>query len=450
MGLSLTAYSNDTERAWYKTEGLDADGSDSPESFSRTSWASVIAAINQDNVLAGQTPEQLQAILNGADTPEGSIQLRNNAREYFARGVQLVFDMPLQSQGILHELQAGLRYHQDQEDRLQRNDNYRQLNGQLLLDTLGMQGNAGNQVQDATAWAAYVYDRIVWDDWTLTPGVRYENIDLSRTRWNSSSADPASRDPENFRDYRENRFDIWLPGLGLLYAPTSATRIVAGVHKGFATPSNAPGVDPEESVNYELGFRYDAERLSLEAMLFFNDYDNLVGVCTNASGSDCDPGDAFNGNGVHVPGLELTLSTWFEPGSYWQIPVQVAYTWMNAEFQTAFDSEFFGEVHAGDPVPYVPDSQLWATVGLEGGKWSLYLSGSHAASVCTEVGCNAFERTGSATIYDASVHFRAGRNWELYGLAQNLTDQVYIAARDPYGARPNKPRTFMAGIKLEF
>lgn len=450
FGLTLTGYSNDTQRAWYKTEGLDADGSPDPESFGRVSWANVIAAVNRGEGLAGLSAAELQAVLDGADTPEGSIQLRDNAREYYSRGVQLVANLVVEAAAVRHDLQAGLRYHEDQEDRLQRNDTYQQLGGQLVLNATGLEGNAGNQLQDATAWAAYVHDRIEWDDWVLSPGVRYENIELSRTRWDSGSDDPASRDPDNFRDFRENRFDIWLPGLGALYSLSPNTRIVAGVHKGFAAPTNEPGVDPEESVNYEFGLRHEAGPLAVEAVAFFNDYDNLVGVCTNSSGSDCEPGEAFNGNGVHVPGLELTLQTAFETRGGWLIPLQVAYTWMKAEFQAAFDSDFFGAVQPGDPVPYVPENQLWASIGLERGPWSFYLSGSYVDSVCTEASCDAYEKTDAATLFDLSAHYRINDSWAVYGVVENLSDEVYVVARDPYGARPNKPRSFTAGVRFDF
>ncbi|MGK2924994.1 MAG: TonB-dependent receptor family protein [Lysobacterales bacterium] len=449
LGLTLTAYNNDTERAWYKTEQFDQDGSADPQSFAGVSWANVISAVNRGVGLGAFSADGLQAVLDGADTAAGSIQVRNNARAYYSRGLQAVFDTTLQSGTVLHALQAGLRYHEDQEDRLQRNDSYQQLNGALVLNGRGLEGNAGNEVQDATAWAAYVYDRIDWADWTLTPGLRYENIELDRQRWRTNSADPSSRDPENFRDARENEVDIWLPGMGAIYRVTAATRIIAGVHKGFAAPSNAPGVDPEKSVNYELGLRHDSGRMSFEAMAFFNDYDNLVGFCTNSSGSDCDPGAAFNGEGVHVPGLELAFDTSFEAGG-WQLPLQVVYTWMDAEFQTDFDSDFFGEVAQGDPVPYVPDSQVWASIGLERDDWSFYLSGNHLGAVCTEASCGAFEETDSATLFDLSAHVRIGDDFELYGVVENLSDELYIASRDPYGVRPNKPRTFMVGAKFGF
>jgi Fe(3+) dicitrate transport protein len=450
LGMTITGYENNTKRAWYKTEGMDFDGSDDPQSFERSSWSNIITAVNYGDSLGGLSADELQSILDGADTAEGSIQLRNNSREYYSRGIQMVFDTTLQSGMAFHKLQAGLRYHRDQEDRLQRNDTFQQINGQLVLNQYGLEGNAGNRIQEANAWAAYLYDRIEWNDWTLTPGLRYENIDLSRTRWQTNSEDPSSRDPENFRDSRENKFDIWLPGMGALYEINASTRIVAGIHRGFATPTNAPDVNPEESTNYELGVRHDAGRIDLEAIFFFNDYKNLVGVCTNSSGSDCDPGDAFNGNGVHIPGLELTISTWFELGSEWQMPLQFVYTWMNAEFQSNFDSGFFGEVYKGDPVPYVPENQAWVSLGLQGGPWSFYLSANHIGSVCTEARCGEFDQTGSATIFDFAAHYRINDSWELYALAENLADEIYIAARDPYGARPNKPQTFVVGAKFNF
>ncbi len=449
-GLTVTAYNNRTERAWYKTEGVDFDGSDDPQSFRRTSWAKVIAAVNRGESLGGLSANELQAILNGADTAAGSIQVRNNAREYYSRGIQVVFTQAIQAGMVNHNLEAGLRYHRDEEDRLQRNDNYQQLFGQLTLNEYGLEGNAGNRIQDARAWAAYVYDRIDWNQWTLTPGLRYENIELSRVRYHTNGDDPASRAPDNFRDSRENKLAVWLPGIGVLYEFNSSTTLVAGVHKGFATPGNEPGIDPEESVNYELGVRHDAGQISFEALFFFNDYENLVGVCTNSSGSGCEPGDSFNGEAVQIPGLELTFNTEFDVNDQWQLPLQVVYTWTNAEFQSDFFSDFFGEVSKGDPVPYVPNNQLWASLGLLGGPWSFFLSGNYVGSVCTKASCDEFEETEAATIFDFSAHYRINDSWELYAVVENLSDELYIVAREPYGARPNKPRTFMLGTKFRF
>lgn len=449
-GLSITAYDNDFERAWYKTEAVDLNGSTTPQNFSGVGWASIIDAINRGVDVGGLSPAGLQAILDGEDTAEGAIQVRNNARSYYSRGIQAVANTSVATGATLHELQVGVRLHKDQEDRLQRNDNYQQLAGQLVLNSYGLEGNAGNEYQDAKAWAVYMQDRIELGDWVLTPGLRYENIQLSRVRYRTNSADPASRDPANFRDSRENRVDIWLPGLGAIYAMNENTQLVSGVHRGFSTPGNQPGVDPEESTNYELGVRQQYSDFDFEAMLFYNDYENLVGVCTNSSGSDCEPGAAFNGDGVHIPGLELTASTSMRNRSGWEFPLQITYTWMKPEFQTDFVSDFFGAVEKGDPVPYIAENQLWASAGMLRGPWSVYLSGNYLDSICTQASCDEFEQAESALLFDLSAHFEISSAWTVYALVENLTDQMDIVAREPYGARPGKPRTFILGTRLQF
>lgn len=448
--VTITAYNNEFERAWYKTEGIDFDGSDTPQDFDRTSWANVIQAINLGQGLGGQSPAELQAVLDGANTAPGAIQLRNNSREYTSRGIQANAEWALQAGTTLHTLQAGLRYHEDEEDRLQRNDSYQQINGQLVLTRTGLEGNAGNRVQDAEAWAAYVLDRIEWGAWTLTPGVRFESIDLERVDYDTSSDDPGSRDPDNLRGTRSNEVDVWIPGMGLLYDISDRTRLVAGVHKGFAVPGNQTGVDPEESINYELGVRILGERFQLDLIGFYNDYENLVGICTNSSGSDCEPGDAFNGEGVHIPGIELKMTASLGSVGQWQFPLMLTWTWMDAEFQTSFDSDFFGDVEAGDPVPYVPKNQGLLTLGMEGNSLAAWLSFNFVDSVCTRASCGAFERTGSATVLDLAANYVISDRWSLYANVENLTDELYIAGREPYGARSNKPRAYNAGVRFDF
>jgi Fe(3+) dicitrate transport protein len=454
LNLSVTAYNNDHERDWFKTEGFDFDGSNSADEMSRTSWFSIIQAINTDSDLDGFTPTELQQILDGNDTLAGSIQLRSNAREYFSRGVQFTGNWGKIIGTASHSAQLGMRFHEDEEDRLQRNSSYHQSGGQLILDDLGSLGNAGNRVQEAEAFSAYVQDRIEFGAWVLTPGIRYENIDQKRTRWETRvdrTEDPASRDPSNFRDSRKNHTEVWLPGLGALYSFNDQLTLVAGVHKGFTAPSNSPNVEEEIAVNYELGFRLNRNSISTEVIYFLSDYDNLLGECTSSSGSDCTIGDAFNGDAATVQGIEFMFSTSLGQHSTFNFPLNFNYTYIHSEFDSdVADTDFFGDVSKGDPIPYIPEHQFNLSIGIEKNRWAAYLNASYVDEVCVRASCNAFETAESSLTLDLSANFDLSDSVSLFGKIENLTGAEDIMGRHPYGARPNKDTSVSFGARVHF
>lgn len=449
LSFSATAYNNEHARNWFKTEGIDFDGSADAQSFSRTSWANVVQAINSGAGIATDhgfvSAAQLQSILDGnTDTPSGSIQLRANDREYYSRGIQFAVDWQLEALGLQHDLDIGLRYHQDEEDRLQRNSSYQQLAGQLVLNDLGELGNAGNRVQEAEALAAYIYDRIEFGNWVVTPGLRYEDIEQKRTRFRDGAA-------RSFRDSRENDTSVLLPGIGAIYALSDELKLVGGVHKGFTAPSNSPGVREEEAVNLELGLRYASDKLRAEAIFFRSDYDNILGECTSSSGSDCEIGDAFNGDAATVQGLEFLVVNSWELGGDKRLPVQLSYTYIDGEFDTDIaDTDFFGDVSAGDPIPYIPESQLQLSVGLQAAIWQLNANLSYVDEVCTRASCGAFEVTDSALTVDLAANYQLRDSLKLFARVENVTDEQDILGRQPYGARPNKGRTASLGMEYDF
>ena len=387
----------------------------------------------------------LQGILDGTiDTEAGSIQLRSNSREYYSRGIQFGLNWDKQFGEAKHHIEFGVRLHEDEEDRLQRNSTYQQVDGQLLLSDLGELGNAGNRVQDADALAVHVYDRIELGDWVFTPGLRFEDISQSRTRY-TNGADRV------FRDDRENDTTVLLPGLGVLYKIDSNLNLIAGAHKGFTAPSNSPGAKEEEAVNYELGFRYNNDAFNAELVYFLSDYDNIVGVCTASSGSDCEIGDAFNGDAATVQGIEFLLKTELGQFNGIRIPFNLTYSYIDSEFDTDISgTDFFGDVSAGDSIPYIPESQGQVTLGLEGDKWATYLNAVFVDSVCTRASCDAFEATDSSFILDLSGSYNVNADLRVFARIENLTDEEDIVSRQPYGARPNKSRTASVGITYSF
>ena len=181
LKFTATAYHNGHARNWFKTEGLDVDGSANAQDFGGTSWANVVQAVNRGNGIGDWSAAELQAVLNGTlDTPVGSIQVRANDRRYVSRGVQGGLSWETWFGDVSHTIKVGARYHEDEEDRLQRNSTYSQRHGGLHLDDLGLLGNAGNRIQQAEALAVFVQDRVEVGAWTLTAGLRYEDIRQSR------------------------------------------------------------------------------------------------------------------------------------------------------------------------------------------------------------------------------------------------------------------------------
>lgn len=447
--VSATAYNNTHERNWFKTEGIDLDGSTDAQSFSRISWASVVQAINVgENLSQGDVTfsnVQLQAILDGGlDTPQGSIQLRSNAREYFSRGLQFKADWALSIGDTQHNIEAGVRYHEDEEDRLQRNSTYQQLAGRLQLNDLGELGNSGNRIQEAQATALYIHDSITLGNWTVTPGLRYESIDQMRTRFQGG-------ENRTFRDSRKNHSSVLLPGLGAIYQVNDQLSLVAGVHKGFTAPSNSPGVREEEAINSEFGIRYNSDNTRIEVMAFNSDYQNLLGECTSSSGTNCEIGDAFNGDAATVKGMELLLANSVSLSSALILNTSLSFTHINGEFDTNISStDFFGDVSAGDPIPYIPENQLQLSAGLEANDWEVSANISYVDEVCTRASCNQFERTDDALTVDLAASYVVNQYIKLFSRIENATQETDILGRQPYGARPNKARSASIGVEMAF
>ncbi|MEM1174697.1 MAG: TonB-dependent receptor [Pseudomonadota bacterium] len=454
LEIRTSAYYNEFERDWFKTEGFDVTGSPDAQTFNGVSWFQVIQAVNRGLSIGPATPEVLSGIFAGDDTDDGAIQIRSNAREYYSTGIQTELAWSAEFGGVSHNFTAGLRVHSDHEERLQRNSTYTQTGGDLVLDDLGLLGNAGNSEQDADAIAFWIRDEIDLGRLVLTPGVRFENIDQERLRYETrvgETTDPSSRADSNIRDTRENNVDVVIPGLGFVYELNTAWTAYGGVHKGFSAPTNAPGVDEEESMNYELGLRFDGARLFADVGLFLTDYDNLVGTCTASSGADCEVGDAFNGDAATVAGLEFLLQGDYPLGSTLNVPVRLAVTFIDAEFDSDIaDTDFFGEVTAGDPLPYIPEFQAYLSAGLEQDNWGVYASINHVDDTCVRASCGAFEQTDASTLLDLSGQYQLNESLTFTAAIENLSDEADVVGRTPYGARPNKSRTAMVGVRINF
>jgi Fe(3+) dicitrate transport protein len=364
--------------------------------------------------------------------------------------------------GAEHDLELGLRWHEDEEDRFQEEDSFQMVDGRMVLTALGAPGSQANRVSSAQALAVFVQDRVSLGRWTVTPGVRFESIDFTRVDY--AADDPGRSAPSRVR---ENGVDVWIPGLGVDYLLRDDMSLFAGVHKGFAPPGPGRSAEtkPEESVNYELGWRWLGSPLGMQAVVFYSDYDNLLGRDTLSSGGS-GSGDLFNGGQVEVEGLELSLdadlAAWLD-GAFpalrdggWKLPLNVAYTYTSATFSNSFESDFepwAPRVEVGDELPYVAPHQVSVGSGVDAGSWNAFLHLSWVDDMRTSAGQGpipAGQGTDAHLLVDLSAKLRLFAGLDLVAQVRNLTDEVYVAARRPAGARPGLPRTALLGLHWDF
>ncbi len=436
--VTTTVYRNDFFRNWYKLDTI--------------AGRSLSAVLENPDTFAAEV-----AVLRGeADSADGALRVRANRRDYYGEGVQsvLTFD-PETGSAVDHRVDFGLRYHRDAEDRFQHDDGWRMTDGRMTLTNPGAPGSQANQVVSAEALALFVQETMTAGRWTLSPGVRFETIDYESE--NYGRTDPERTGANLQRS--TNGVDVWIPGLGASYRATDGLLAFAGVHRGFAPPG--PGrnaeTEAEESVNYELGLRTAERPLALELVGFFNDYDNLLGVDTLSSGGG-GTGELFNGGAVEVLGIEAAARWDLGRARGWAlgVPLRLAYTWTEAEFQTSFTTDFADwapAVEKGDELPYLPEHLLAAGLGLLGERWSAHFDLSWVDAMRTTAGRGPIpegEGTDAHFLADVTADYRLIAGLSAFVQMRNLTDEVYVAARRPAGARPGLPRTTLVGLSWDF
>jgi Fe(3+) dicitrate transport protein len=400
-------------------------------------------------------PTELAILRGEADSAPGDLTLRNNRRDYYSHGVEAVFGLRL-GQRVRHDLEVGVRAHQDAEDRFQEDDRWQMLDGRMVLTSLGTPGSQANQVISADALAFFVQDRIRAGRFVLRPGLRYEHIDY--THRNYGTSDPARTGAQLAR--RENEVRVWVPGLGVDYLLTDRSSIFVGVHRGFAPPG--PGAHqetrPEQSVSYELGYRTVGQPMNLDIIAFYSDYSNLLGRDTLAGGGT-GTGEMFNGGAVRIHGLETSLSRDLAPAfgiRTLAVPARLSYTWTRSEFRSSFETSFADwrpRVERGDRMPYLPEHQLHAGIGVEGAKWSTHLAGTWTDAMRTRPSRGPMvegERTDAYLIVDLAGSYEIYPGLRLEAQVRNLADETYIASLRPAGARPGLPRTAFLGFNWGF
>lgn len=451
LGVRTTLYRHNFDRNWYRIASVTAGSN-----------ASITSVVNDP----ASFPAHLAILRGEVDSADNAITLRANKRQYISQGVQTAVSYAKPLWGVTNRFEAGLRWHYDEEDRFQHEDGYRITGGTLTRTRVGAPGSNANRIGSATALAGYLLDRIELGKLAVTPGARYEYVDLKTENYGTADPDRTGIAKQEF----DSTITAFVPGLGIDYALTEEWTLLAGLHKGFSPPeppSSATAADnakEEKSLNYEAGVRYGSADLQADVIGFLTDYENLLGRDTFSSGG-ASAGDQFNGGEVRVYGLEV--GTTYNLGAAWEdaenastyrkyrFPLILAYTYTNTAFQNTFASSFaeWGNVEAGDELPYIPEHQLYLSLGVEARDWLVNVGARWTDRMRTVAGSGDFsdaESTDASFVVDANAEYELLHNLRGFVSANNLFDEEYVAARRPSGARPGAPQIVFAGIKMKF
>ncbi|MBT3796466.1 MAG: TonB-dependent receptor [Candidatus Marinimicrobia bacterium] len=437
---ALVIYRNDFKRNWYK--------------LSKVNGTSIGSLLSVGNL------HKNYSYLSSKETENDAYQIKANNRKYYSQGIQIVSN--LKPNISSHNLMIGLRIHEDQMDRFQKVDKYGMQNSILKLTTNGIWGVGlkNNRLDKATSSAFFIEDQFSFNKFIITAGIRYESIELTRNDWKGdiSLQNLSWNDPERTLDptQKTKNINILVPGAGFIYQLNSNVEILAGIHKGYSPPG--PGKDdsqdikPEESVNVETGFVIKDGLNKVKTVLFNNSYSNLLGDDTQFAGEGSY--DQFNAGKVNINGLEFAINRIFKRGNL-LVPIEFNYTYTSTEFLSTFESSFeaWGSVNKGDELPYLPKYQMFAEIGIIARDTRFYMKLNNVSQMRTKAGSGAIDdksATQKLTQIDISGEYNLTSQSNLFFSIKNLTNSKAIVSRRPAGLRPTMPKTFSAGIRLNF
>ena len=417
MALTTTAYYNEFERDWFKLSG----------------GGSLIAAANGGDEIA-------QGILDGNVDTDG-LKYKHNNRSYLSKGLQSELALNINS----HSIHVGVRVHRDDMDRFQPQERYQQIGGSLVYTSTDSVTGSNNRLETAEAKSVWLVDS--WqasDKLALNTALRYEDVETSRRQYSTQNRSDTP-------SLRSNNTQEWLPGLSATYQLNGNWQVLAGVHKGFSPLGGGAKTEeePESSVNYEAGLRYDNDQWFVEAIGFWSDFENKAENCSN--GNPCSNGKTsgsyVTGDAV-IAGLEFQFSNSFLIGSM-TVPVDVAYTYTQAEVSEDNTNE---GIFDGDKLANIPEHTFSLRSGIETAMgWDNYVSIKYIDETCNAIGCAGnFVDTDAFVSADLISHYALNESVTVFLKVENVLDKRAIVSRSPDGARPNKGRMASVGFSMDF
>ena len=435
LNITTKAYRNTFARNWYKLDGVNLGAT----------------TVSISNILLEPVKyaNEYNAINGSSNTIANALRVKANNRKYESQGIQSVGNYKFNTGKTNHDIEFGVRYHEDYEDRYQWVDGYSVTNQFMNQTSNGIGGSDANRIQSAKSFATHILYNLTVADFVFTPGIRNEDITITNKDYGKTDPNRTG----NTLVTTENNVNVWIPGMGVLYNINDNYKVFASIHKGFSPPGAKEGEDAENSIATELGFRMNKNAFSSEIVVYNNNYSNLQGADT-MSGGGSGTGDIFNAGEANVYGLELSATyDVLSKSNVFRLPIALSYTYTNTELKSNFVSPSWGTVTYGDEIPFIAKNQLALTANLEHKKFSLALNGRYVGEIRTKAGQGEIPeiyKIDDNIIIDFAAKYHLTNKVSLTSNIINLLDSDKAVAKTPAGLRPSHPFGINAGIVAQF
>lgn len=322
-----------------------------------------------------------------------------------------------------------------------------------------------------TTHALYLQAESVTDQWSITPGLRWDYFSLDVSS-QAGFFPPAAQPGQSLSG------SALSPKLGVLYRANAEWSLFGQYAAGFRAPDAAqingyfenaaehvtiipnPQLKPEKSKGIELGVRGRLARLKLDAAVFANHYSNLImdTVLIRGTGTVTDPRvfQTLNTERARITGVELK-------GVYdWGVlaggRVSTPFSWGRAKGVNRT---------TGAPLNSIDPQQIHVGLQYDTAAWGMRADLRHyGAKKASDIDSAAAVKApntqftlGQASTLDLSAQWRVRKDLRLNFAIHNLTNRKYWLWPDVYGlaaastvndAYTQPGRSFHAALVLDF
>jgi Fe(3+) dicitrate transport protein len=395
-------------------------------------YINTLSDTREVEVRAYYTDSTRQSLLaNGQDSGATSVSVQ--PRNYTVLGVEPRLTQRLALGQARNDITVGYRFLRERSS--EANNNVKLSDGTLSV------ARASHATTDAHA--LYIDDQIAYGQWRVTPGVRYEHIDLERTNLVTG-----------FRSGDKN--SKALPSLNLAYLMNRDLTLFGNYTTSFGSiqhlqlnlQASTDSLRPETAKTTELGARYAGRQWQLEATVFNLDFSNQI-VFVNTT-----PLFYKNLGETRHRGIETRADYRFDQRSVLAgLNAYATYAYTKAEQRQG--------AYAGKDVPFYSRNVNTEGLRYKLGGWSFdvnttYQSRQYAddANTVAENTAGSLGAIAGYRLWNANVTWAipGAQRWELQAGVNNLTNKATFSRTTDtnLGKLPGASRMVFAQVRTGF